>query len=58
VFFWTPDQRCYHEACDTADNIDLPRMADIANLAGDLAWGLAQSETDLAASRKKLGCGP
>jgi hypothetical protein len=57
VFFWTPDEKCYHEACDTADKIDLPRMADIAALAGNLAWSLADSDSDLAASRKKLGCG-
>ena len=58
VFFWTPDARCYHRACDTADNIDLPRMADIAALAGELAWALAESDQDLLASRAKLGCGP
>jgi Zn-dependent M28 family amino/carboxypeptidase len=57
VFFWTPDAKCYHEACDTADKLDLPRMADIAQLAGDLTWSLANSDTDLVASRKKLGCG-
>ena len=57
VFFWTPDARCYHESCDTVANIDFPRMADIASLAGDLTWELANSETDLLASRKKLGCG-
>jgi Zn-dependent M28 family amino/carboxypeptidase len=57
VFFWTPDAKCYHEACDTADKLDLPRMADIAQLAGELAWSLAESDRDLLASRKKLGCG-
>lgn len=57
VFFWTPDARCYHRACDTATKIDLPRMADIAALAGDLAWSLAETDVDLAASRTKLGCG-
>ena len=57
VFFWTPDGRCYHEKCDTVANIDFPRMADIASLAGDLTWDLANSSTDLAASRTKLGCG-
>jgi hypothetical protein len=57
VFFWTPDARCYHRGCDTVDKIDLPRMADIAQLAGELAWSLAESELDLAASRAKLGCG-
>ena len=57
VFFWTPDASCYHEACDTAEKIDLPRMADIATLAGDLAWSLAASDADLLKSRKTLGCG-
>ncbi len=57
VFFWTPDATCYHAACDTAEKIDLPRMADIAQLAGELAWTLASSDKDLAASRAKLGCG-
>ena len=58
VFFWTPDAKCYHRACDTAEKIDLPRMADIAALAGDLAWSLAQSESELLDSRNQLGCGP
>jgi hypothetical protein len=57
VFFWTPDAKCYHEACDTADKLDVPRMADIAQLAGELAWSLSNSDTDLSASKKKLGCG-
>ena len=57
VFFWTPDAKCYHQACDTADKIDLPRMADITALAGELAWSLAQSDIDLSASRGELGCG-
>ena len=57
VFFWTPDARCYHEACDTPDRVDVKHMAEIAALAGDLAWSLAQTELDLAAAKKKLGCG-
>lgn len=56
VFFWTPDARCYHEKCDTADKIDYPRMADIAAIAEGLAVGLADSPTDLAASKQKIGC--
>jgi hypothetical protein len=56
VFFWTPDARCYHERCDKVSGLDLPRMADIAALAGDLAWAMAQTDLDLAASRTKLGC--
>ncbi|NVB82689.1 MAG: M20/M25/M40 family metallo-hydrolase [Kofleriaceae bacterium] len=57
VFFWTPDKRCYHEACDTADAIDLPHMAQISAIAGDLVWELAETKLDLAAAKTKLGCG-
>ena len=56
VFFWTPDARCYHQKCDTADKIDYARLADIADLAGRLAIGLADSKHDLAASKQKIGC--
>lgn len=56
VFFWTPDKRCYHEKCDTADKLDYPRMADIAQIAEGLAVGLADSAKDLAASKAKIGC--
>jgi hypothetical protein len=52
VFFWTPDPRCYHEKCDTADKVDYTHLSEIASLAGDLARGLADSDQDLAASRK------
>jgi Zn-dependent M28 family amino/carboxypeptidase len=57
VFFWTPDARCYHETCDKTDKIDAVHMADIVSLAGDLVGELGESKTDLAASRKKFGCG-
>jgi Peptidase family M28 len=57
VFFWTPDARCYHQACDTADRIDYARMADIAALAGDLVGQMADTAVDLAAARTKHGCG-
>jgi len=57
TFFWTPDARCYHEKCDKPAAIDVPHMADIASLAGDLTWELGVTKTDLAASKKKLGCG-
>ncbi len=56
VFFWTPDARCYHETCDRVGAIDLPHMAAIASLAGDLVSSLASTKTDLAAARTKLGC--
>jgi Zn-dependent M28 family amino/carboxypeptidase len=57
VFFWTPDAKCYHRTCDKAEAIDLAHMAQIAALAGDLAWEMAKSTTDLAAAKTKLGCG-
>lgn len=56
VFFWTPDRRCYHETCDTADQLDYARMADIARIADGLAVGLADSGADLAASKRAIGC--
>ena len=56
VFFWTPDDRCYHATCDTVERIDFPHMAQIAALASDLAQRLADTRLDLAASREKLGC--
>jgi len=57
VFFWTPDRRCYHQKCDTADRLDYPRMADIASLAGGLVQRLADTDVDLAASKARAGCG-
>jgi len=56
VFFWTPDAKCYHGTCDKADKIDLPHMAQISALAGDLTWAMSETETDLAASKTKLKC--
>ena len=56
VFFWTPDARCYHETCDTLANVDVPHLAEIATVAGELATELAKSDLDLAASRDLLGC--
>lgn len=57
VFFWTPDARCYHKKCDTADRLDYPRMVDIAGLAGALTEQMADTDQDLAGLRAKLGCG-
>ncbi|MBA3453312.1 MAG: M20/M25/M40 family metallo-hydrolase [Deltaproteobacteria bacterium] len=57
VFFWTPDQSCYHRKCDTAVRVDYPRMIDIAALAGDLTQALADSDADLADVRRRRGCG-
>ena len=56
TFLWTPDERCYHEKCDTLDQIDLPHMAQIAEFADRLVDALADTELDLAAGRAKLGC--
>jgi len=56
VFFWTPDKRCYHGRCDTIDNLDAAHAAEIAAFAGALVERLADSPSDLAASRTRLGC--
>jgi hypothetical protein len=56
VFFWTPDRRCYHARCDTAERLDVPHLAQIAALAGGLVAELADSPLDLAASRARRGC--
>jgi hypothetical protein len=56
VFFWTPDKRCYHARCDTADKLDAAHAAEIAALAGALIERLSDSASDLAASRARLGC--
>jgi hypothetical protein len=56
VFFWTPDHRCYHARCDTAERLDAVHAAEIAALAGALVERLANSPSDLAASRARLGC--
>jgi hypothetical protein len=57
VFFWTPDPKCYHKACDTADRLDYKSMADIAALAGALTSEMADTDRDLPRSRAKYGCG-
>jgi putative aminopeptidase FrvX len=56
VFFWTPDDRCYHETCDTADRIDVAHMTKIITFSKQLVDALAATETDLLAARAKLGC--
>lgn len=56
VFFWTPDKRCYHGRCDTADKLDAAHLAQIAALAGSLVEQLSDSPKDLAGSRAHLGC--
>jgi Zn-dependent M28 family amino/carboxypeptidase len=55
VFFWTPD-RCYHAKCDTADQLDYPRMIDIAKLATDLTTAIADTEVDLVDAKATRGC--
>lgn len=57
VFFWTPDTSCYHQTCDTVDKLDLTHMIEIATFADELTEQLANSATDLAASRAEHGCG-
>ena len=41
AFFWTPDGRCYHRRCDTAERVDYPHLADITRAAAELALALA-----------------
>ncbi len=50
VFMWTEDLECYHQLCDTADVVDYPHMVQIAELTGDIAGSLANSEDDLRAA--------
>jgi hypothetical protein len=57
VFFWTPDNRCYHEKCDTIERVDEKHMVDITALAGELTRAMADSDTDLAAAKSRFGCG-
>jgi Zn-dependent M28 family amino/carboxypeptidase len=57
VFFWTPDEACYHQTCDRVENLDLPHLAQIAQLATDLVVELADTDADLAAARARVGCG-
>lgn len=57
VFFWTPDSRCYHETCDTIERLDEKHMVDITALAGELTRSMADSASDLAAAKTRLGCG-
>ena len=50
LFFWTEDDACYHEACDTADRIDYAGLVAIANLVGDVTLDLANAPQDLRAA--------
>jgi hypothetical protein len=56
VFFWTPDDKCYHETCDTPDRIDTAHMTAIIAFAKQLVDALAATDKDLAAARNELGC--
>ena len=56
VFFWTPDNKCYHETCDTPDRIDSAHMTAIIGFAKQLVDALAATDKDLAAARRELGC--
>ncbi|TMQ06390.1 MAG: M20/M25/M40 family metallo-hydrolase [Deltaproteobacteria bacterium] len=56
VFFWTPDRRCYHERCDTIDQLDVAHLGAIAAFAGELVARLSDTPGELAAARARLGC--
>lgn len=49
IFFWTEDEACYHETCDTADRVDYESLSEIAQLTGEVAMELANSDADLRA---------
>ena len=57
VFFWTPDPRCYHEKCDTADKLDYKHLSEIAQIAGDLTLALAGADDDLLKAKTRTACG-
>jgi len=52
VFFWTEDD-CYHQACDSPENIDYEHMASILRMSTDLTVTLA-TEPDLATARDEF----
>nr|HEX4312755.1 M28 family metallopeptidase [Kofleriaceae bacterium] len=56
VFLWTPDDRCYHETCDTPDRIDAKHLEPIIGFGRDLVDQLQSTDVDLLAARQKLGC--
>lgn len=55
TFFFTEDRRCYHRPCDTLENLDVPHLARIAQLARDLT--LAIADTDDLKTARAAGCG-
>jgi Zn-dependent M28 family amino/carboxypeptidase len=57
VFLWTPDEKCYHETCDTLEHIDKKHFAQITKFAADFLDALVATDLDLVAARAKKGCG-
>ncbi len=59
IFWWTQDEECYHESCDTSGRIDYAGLSEIAQLTGDVTLALSQTSTDLAAAVNpgQDGCG-
>lgn len=51
IYFETWDDDCYHQGCDDAARLDYANMASISMLSRDLALDLADSSSDLLASR-------
>jgi Zn-dependent M28 family amino/carboxypeptidase len=44
IFFWTEDEDCYHETCDTLDRIDYDGMLQITQVTTSLLLNLAISD--------------
>lgn len=45
IFFWTEDESCYHERCDTPDRIDYKGLTEITQVATAFLWAVANSDT-------------
>jgi Zn-dependent M28 family amino/carboxypeptidase len=46
----TPDDSCYHLACDTTDNVDSTLLGDMARAAAWVTGALASGDVDLGSS--------
>ncbi len=56
AFFWTSDEACYHNPCDTAERIDRGPYTRTVKLVSALLSVAAEGDLDLAAARAR-GCG-
>ena len=38
---------CYHQACDTINNVNMQALSEMSDAAADATWTLARSKTGL-----------